>query len=97
MRRRIPFIAATLFAPFHIITVVVTLLSSRGAGEGQAMLVALIDFPLVWLLQTVPGGGHILYNSVRAYILFFSVVGTLMYAAAVGYGAGAVLGNPVWR
>ena len=94
MRRRIPVVTATTFALFHFLTVVVTLLSSSGSGEGQAMLVALIDFPLVWLLQQVPGGGFILYNSVPAYVLFFSVVGTLMYTA-VGYGVGALLQNVV--
>ncbi len=65
-------------------------MASSGAGEGQAFLVALLDFPLVALLQAIPGGGKILYNSQDAYVLFFSVVGTLMYAV-VGYAIGALV------
>jgi len=77
-------------ALFHIVIVVWTLVTSSGAGEGQAFLVALLDFPLVALLQAIPGGGKILYNSQHGYVLFFSVVGTLMYAV-VGYAIGALV------
>ena len=79
-----------IFGLFHIVTVVWTLLSSSGGGEGQAFLTALLDFPLVALLQAVPGGAKILYDSRGNYILFFCVVGTLMYAVA-GFAIGALV------
>ena len=66
------------------------LLVTRGQGEGQAFWVALLDFPLILLLEVVPGGARILYHSVPAYIWFFSIVGTLMYSA-IGYCVGALL------
>lgn len=90
IRRLVPIICASVFALFHMITVVATLFSSHGAGEGQAFLVAIFDYPLVLLLQALPGGGHILYNSTVAYVWFFSVAGTVLYAV-VGYCAGISL------
>jgi len=79
-----------VFALFHVVIVVSTLFTSRGAGEGQAFIVAIFDFPLVLLLQALPGGGHILYGSTTAYVWFFSIAGTLLYAA-IGYCMGALL------
>ena len=90
IRRLVPLICASFFALFHMIMVVATLFSSHGAGEGQALFVAIFDYPLVLLLQALPGGGHILYNSTVAYVWFFSIAGTLLYAA-VGYCAGVLL------
>ena len=85
-----PLIGTLVFGLFHILTVVVTLFATHGHGEGQAFAVLLLDFPLVLLLESVPRGGHILYQSVTAYIWFFSIAGTLMYAV-VGYGFGVLL------
>lgn len=91
MKRHLPpLICASVFALFHVLTVVSTLVSTHGAGEGQAFLVALVDFPLVLLLQAVPGGGHILYGSTVAYVWFFSIAGTLFYAV-IGYFTGILL------
>jgi hypothetical protein len=73
-----------------MILVVATLLSSHGAGEGQAFIVAILDYPLVLLLEALPGGGHILYNSTVAYVWFFSIAGTVLYAV-VGYCVGVLL------
>ena len=83
-------ICASVFALFHVLTVVATLISSRGVGEGQAFLVAILDFPLVLLLQALPNGGYILYGSTVAYVWFFSIAGTLFYAA-IGYCMGVLL------
>jgi len=83
-------LCASVFALFHVFTVGATLLSSHGAGEGQAFVVLIFDFPLVALLQALPRGGYFLYGSTTAYIWFFSIAGTLLYAA-VGYGAGALV------
>jgi hypothetical protein len=88
--RRLPGICALLGTSFHVLTVVAMLLVTGGQGEGQAFWVALLDFPLILLLEAVPSGARILYNSVPAYIWIFSVVGTLMYAA-VGYCVGVLL------
>jgi hypothetical protein len=90
MRRQLPLIGASVFALFHAVMVVSTLIATRGAGEGQAFIVALFDFPLVLLLQALPGGGHILYGSTIAYVWFFSVAGTVLYAA-IGFCAGILL------
>jgi hypothetical protein len=84
------------FAAFHVLTVVTTLVATQGRGEGQAFTVALIDFPLVMLLRALPNGSHILYNSVAAYVWFFSIAGTLMYAA-IGYGVGGLVTALVTR
>jgi hypothetical protein len=89
-RLLLPLVFASVFALFHVLTVVLTLVSTRGGGEGQAFLVALLDFPLLLLLQAVPGGGYILYGSTVAYVWFFSVAGTLLYAAT-GYFVGVLL------
>lgn len=80
MKKSAKIITGMVFASFHILTVVLTLINTGGSGEGQAMLVIIIDYPLVLLLGAVPGGSHILYGSTTAYIFFFSIVGTLMYA-----------------
>ena len=90
MRHRLPWICASVFALFHVVIVGSTLLTSRGAGEGQAFVVALFDFPLVLLLRSLPGGAYILYGSTTAYVWFFAIAGTLLYAA-VGYCVGALL------
>ena len=90
IRRLIPTICASVFALFHVVTVVATLFSSHGAGEGQAFIVAILDYPLLLLLEALPGGGYILYNSTVAYIWFFSIAGTVLYAL-VGYSAGILL------
>jgi len=63
----------------HILLFVITLLATAGNVEGQAFLVYIFDFPLVLLLNTFPSGGYILYNSWLAYIVVFSIGGTLMY------------------
>ena len=83
-------VLAVLFGLFHGCTVVATLAETHGAGEGQALAVAILDFPLVLLLQAIPGGGKILYatDSTRPYVFFFSFFGTLMYILA-----GALLGG----
>ena len=81
---------ALLFGLFHLIFVVAPLVASGGHGEGQAFLVALADFPLVMLLDRIPGGGYILYKSTFAYVSFFSVIGTLMYAC-IGAALGRLL------
>jgi hypothetical protein len=49
----------------------------------------LFDFPLVLLLQALPRGGYILYGSTVAYVWFFSIAGTLLYAA-IGYCVGVL-------
>lgn len=89
-RRPVPLVCALIFAAFHVLTVVTTLVVSRGHGEGPAFFVALVDFPLVMLLDAVPNGSYILYKSYVAFFLFFSIAGTLMYAA-VGYSFGVLL------
>jgi hypothetical protein len=88
--RFVPPIGALVFGAFHVLTIVTTLFATHGHGEGQAFAVLFLDFPLVLLLQAVPGGGYILYQSVTAYVWFFSSVGTLMYLI-VGYGLGVLL------
>ena len=87
-KRAATLICAGVFALFHIIVVVFPVVASGGNGESQAGAVMLFDMPLVFVLERVPGGGRILYNDVGAYMVFFSVVGTLMYAscgALIGY------------
>jgi hypothetical protein len=95
-RRPVPLVCALIFAAFHVLTVVTTLVVSRGHGEGPALFVALVDFPLVMLLDAVPHGSYILYKSRVAYLCFFSIAGTLMYAA-IGYSFGVLLGALITR
>jgi hypothetical protein len=90
MGRNLPRICAWIFALFHVLVVGTTLLSTGGHGEGQAFTVLLFNLPLVLLLQVLPGGGHVLYDSPAAYVGFFLIAGTLMYAA-IGYGFGFLL------
>ena len=88
--RLAPIVCASVLGLFHVILVVATLFSSHGAGEGQAFIVAILDYPLVQLLEALPGGGQILYNSTVAYVWFFSIAGTVLYAV-VGYCVGVLL------
>ena len=69
--------------------VVSALVDTGGSGEGQAFLVLFYDFPLVVLLQNIPQGAYILYNSASVYVWFFSIVGTLMHGL-VGFGVGVL-------
>ena len=79
------------FALFHIIVVVLPLLTSAGSGETQAFAVALFDMPIFWLLGLFPAGRQLLYGSFPLlYILVFTVGGTLMYAAV-----GALVGRGI--
>jgi len=86
---------AVIFALFHIIVVAVPVLSSGGSGETQAFTAAIFDLPIFWLLGLFPAGREVLYGSSHtAYILVFSVGGTLMYAvvgALVGRGMHSVI------
>jgi hypothetical protein len=95
-KRQIPWICALIFAAFHVLVVVTTLVATQGSGEGQAFIVALADCPLVVLLNALPNGSYILYGSAVAYVWFFSVAGTLMYAA-IGYCFGVLLRALVTR
>lgn len=87
-------VGAFLLAGLHAVFVAFPLVASGGRGESQAFLVALADLPLVWLLERVPGGGYILYTNTLAYVIFFSLAGTLMYAG-IGAALGALLGRLV--
>ena len=89
MRLFTPLRLALLFAAAHLLFVVVPLVVTQGSGEGQAISVVLFDAPLVSVLQKMHGGPDLLYatGGVHAYIWFFSVAGTSMYAAV-----GLVLG-----
>jgi hypothetical protein len=87
-KRAATLICAGTFGLFHIIVVVLPVIASGGGGESQGMRVAIFDMPLVVVLDHVPGGGRIVYYDVGAYLVFFSLVGTLMYAscgALIGY------------
>ena len=77
-------ITSSVFAIFHVIVVVVPVISSGANGEGQAFAVVIFDVPLVWLLSAMPGGNTVLYNNRRAYTFVFCIFGTLMYAAVGG-------------
>jgi hypothetical protein len=86
---------ATIFALFHIIVVVVPVLSSGGSGETQAFAATIFDLPIFWLLGLFPAGREVLYGASKfSYVLVFSVGGTLMYAvvgALVGRGMHSVI------
>jgi hypothetical protein len=91
MKLSAPLIGALLLAAVHMLLVVIPVVSSGGSGEGQAMSVAYCDFPLVFLLEKSGRGGQLLYGigQSRQYVWFFSIAGTLMYAA-VGFVLGVL-------
>lgn len=66
----------------HFLIIGFTLLLTGGVGESQGYIILFFDFPLVWLLTLIPAGGFILDGSRLAYLTFFPIVGTLMYALA---------------
>jgi len=75
-------VTAAIFALLHIIVVAVPLLLSGGSGETQALLTAILDLPIFWLLGLFPSGRAVLYGSSPSiYMVVFGVGGTLMYAA----------------
>jgi len=92
MRLLTPLRLALLFTAAHLLFVVIPLITSGGSGEGQAMAVALFDAPLVHILLKLHGGSDLLYSvgDTRAYMWFFAVAGTFMYAA-VGFVLGLLL------
>lgn len=94
MIRRAPWIVAGLFSVFHVFFVALPVISTGGHGEGQALAVAIFDFPLVALMQRTHTGSCILYGCVEAsaipYEMFIPIVGTLMYGIA-GFVGGVVL------
>jgi hypothetical protein len=81
---KVPILFALIFAGYHVLFIVVPLVASGGSGEGQAMAVAISDFPLTYLLEHIPGGIDILYSPAknRQYIWFYSLAGTLLYFAS---------------
>jgi len=91
MKLSAPLIGALLFAGIHVLLVVIPVVASGGSGEGQAMSVAYFDFPLVFFLEKSARGDRMLYEigQSRQYVWFFSIVGTLMYAA-VGFVLGVL-------
>ncbi len=95
VKQWLPAVFAATFALFHLLTVTWTLVTTGGAGEGQAFTVLLFDWPLVILLDHVPRGGYILYGSVTMYVWFFSIAGTAMYAV-IGYLLGTCF-TAVWN
>ena len=92
LRSRTIWLCASAFALLHLLVVGGTLVRTGGSGESQGYLVAIADFPLVMLLNYIPDGVNILYDSGPpcAYIWFFSIVGTLMYATT-GFAAGLLV------
>ena len=89
--RSLTIIVAAIFALFHVIVVAIPVWSSGGSGESQAFAAAIFDLPLFWLLGLFPAGRGVLYgSSPSAYMLVFSVGGTLMYAAV-----GALVGRGI--
>ena len=84
MKGKAPWICAGVFAAIHILFVALPVISSGGSGEGQAIMVAVFDFPLVYLMLRTHSGACILYGCLEPspipYVVFIPVVGTLMYA-----------------
>jgi len=81
-------VTAAIFALFHIIVVAMPLVLSGGSGETQALMTAIFDLPIFWLLGSFPSGRAVLYGSSPSiYLLAFGLGGTAMYAAS-----GALLG-----
>jgi hypothetical protein len=78
----------SVLGALHLLVVGGTLLATGARGESQAFLVAFADFPLVSLMRVIPGGSYVLYGSRTAYVLFFTIAGTLMYAAAGWFAVG---------
>lgn len=85
-----PIIFCSIWALFHLCTVVLLLVITGGSGELQGWVVWLLDFPLVILLQAIPHGNTFLYGSALNYIFFFSLFGTAMYAV-IGWWVGYFL------
>ena len=85
-------ILAFLLATFHLLLVVpcTTPLfhSGNSCGGGQSIiLVAISDYPLVALTETLPHSRSVFYDPLTKYMQFFWWGGTLMYA-----GIGALIG-----
>ncbi len=76
----------------HFLVITCVFLVTGGTGESQGYFILLLDFPLYLLLNLIPGGGFIMFGSKPAYISFFVVVGTLMYAVS-----GMILGYVIDR
>ncbi len=73
---------------FHGFTVVLPLLWYGGKGEQSAGLALIVDFPLFLLAKVIPFLDQFIYTSRIGAMLYFSIVGTFLYA-----GAGWAIGH----
>ena len=90
MAPKLPMLFALLFGVLHAVFVLTTIVPNGTSGESAAWGFLLYDFPLHWLVNNLNWGTPFRYDSGRHYVLFFSIVGTLMYVA-FGFCLGAML------
>ena len=79
---KVPIILASIGALFHLIFVVYPLVASGYSGEGIAMWLLIVDFPLWWLENAARKFWGVLGLSKTMHILYYSIFGTLMYILA---------------
>jgi hypothetical protein len=87
VRLSAPWLLALGFAGLHIAFVVTDLAPNGTSGESAALGFLLYDYPLHLLVNHFTWGAPFRFDSGPHYVLFFSIVGTLMHGA-IGFCLG---------
>jgi hypothetical protein len=81
LRINLPLLLALTFGGLHLIFALADLVPNGTSGESAALGFLLYDYPLHWLVNHFNWGAPFRFDSGRHYVVFFSIVGTLMHGA----------------
>jgi hypothetical protein len=81
VRLNLPLLLAFTFSGLHLIFALSDLIPSGTSGESAALGFLLYDYPLHGLVGHFDWGTPFRFDSGRHYVVFFSIVGTLMHGA----------------
>jgi hypothetical protein len=79
LKLSLPLLLALAFGGVHLIFALSHLVPNGTSGESAALGFLLYDYPLHWLVGHFDWGTSFRFDSGRHYVVFFSIVGTLMH------------------
>ena len=79
LRFNLPLLLALTFGGLHLVFVLTNLVPNGTSGESAALGFLLYDYPLHWLVSHFDWGAPFRFDSGRHYVVFFSIVGTVMH------------------
>lgn len=78
-----------LFGVFHLVAVYAAAALFQGGSGEYALFLALVDFPLFFLVKAFSPDAHFFVAGKEEIIRFYATYGTIMYVSAgllIGYG-----------